>query len=478
MKSNIVFSINERTVKYLHVLTGAPKKCVAAAGIIDISDQNDSQITQSLTSFVKQRKFNFAESTVTVLIPRSRVILRHMMLPSQNEDEILSMIDLQVGSQIPYAKEEVEIGFQVLSKSPDGYSKIAVVILPQEIAARYWKIFSDSKIPIHQITISSIGLWLLYRQQSDIPDKLAAVFDIDNDHTEICLCHKSFWLTSRDIPVGQARMQQEGFAEILKQWDLTQVNTSGEKLSEPIQSVYLTGSALQAGELANEMSRIHDQLAIKEIPLTKTLSLARATQWPKSITEDGVSIAALAGIAFSNEKPPIDLIPGAVRQAQGKNIYQRQLIMTGIWAAAALISLALALGMGFLNKNFQLARLENQLRLTKQNAQSVEEQLQKINDIEGMIKNRLIFSDLAREIDRLLPAQIYLASINISNGNTLSLQGVSTNSAAINQFQKDMVNSQSFSNVDLNYVNKRVTQDGEVDYFKITCTLKNVNGQK
>jgi len=219
-------------------------------------------------------------------------------------------------------------------------------------------------------------------------------------------------------------------------------------------------------------------LAIKEIPLTKTLSLARATQWPKSITEDGVSIAALAGIAFSNEKPPIDLIPGAVRQAQGKNIYQRQLIMTGIWAAAALISLALALGMGFLNKNFQLARLENQLRLTKQNAQSVEEQLQKINDIEGMIKNRLIFSDLAREIDRLLPAQIYLASINISNGNTLSLQGVSTNSAAINQFQKDMVNSQSFSNVDLNYVNKRVTQDGEVDYFKITCTLKNVNGQK
>ena len=43
---------------------------------------------------------------------------------------------------------------------------------------------------------------------------------------------------------------------------------------------------------------------------------------------------------------------------------------------------------------------------------------------------------------------------------------------------KRMVDSQSFSNVSLDYVNKRVTQQGEVDYFKITCTLKSVNGQK
>ncbi len=220
------------------------------------------------------------------------------------------------------------------------------------------------------------------------------------------------------------------------------------------------------------------EVVIKEIQLSKILSLARGVQWPKAVTEDGVSLAALAGIAYSLEAVPIDLVPRAVRQAQERSVYQRQLAITGIWAAAALISLALALGMGFLKKNIQLAQLDNQLRVTRQNAMSVEGQLQKIQDIEGMIKNRLIFSDLAHEIYRLLPAQIYLVSITISNGNTLSLQGVSTNAVAINQFQKDMVNSPSFSNVDLNYVNKRVTQDGEVDYFKITCMLKNVNGQK
>ena len=72
-----------------------------------------------------------------------------MVFPSQKQDEIRSMIDLQVGSRIPYSREEVEIDFQILSKTADGYSKVAVVIIPQEIAMRYWKIFSDAKIPVH-----------------------------------------------------------------------------------------------------------------------------------------------------------------------------------------------------------------------------------------------------------------------------------------------------------------------------------------
>jgi len=208
------------------------------------------------------------------------------------------------------------------------------------------------------------------------------------------------------------------------------------------------------------------------------MSLARGVQWPKSITDDGVSVASLAGIGFSSQKAPIDLTPRSVRQSQEKHVYQRQLVISGIWVIVALVSLGIAMGMGYFKKNVQLADLEDQLHTAKHDALMVENQLKKVDDIEGMIKNRLIFSDLAREIYRLLPAQVYLVSITINDGNILSLQGMSTNSVEINQFQKDMVASPSFSNVSLDYVNKRVTQQGEVDYFKITSTLKSVSGKK
>src|ERR1700689_5495260 len=103
MSSNIVFSINEGMVKFLQV-AGGQKKLVTGVEIIATDRQNDAEISQSLMDFVKRRKLNFAESRVTVLIPRSRAILRYMVFPSHKEEEIRSMIDLQVGSSIPYVR--------------------------------------------------------------------------------------------------------------------------------------------------------------------------------------------------------------------------------------------------------------------------------------------------------------------------------------------------------------------------------------
>jgi len=477
MKSNVVFSISEGMIKFLQV-SGTQKKTVTAVDVINTAGQSDAQISETLSAFKIRQKLNFSECRVTVLIPRSRAILRYMVFPSHNEAEIRSMIDLQVGSRIPYSREEVEIDFQILSKTADGYAKVAVVIISQEIAMRYWKFFADAKIPVHGITISSIGLWLLYQQQPDLSDKPGAIFDLDVNHSEICLCYKAHWLTSREIPVGFVQMQQDGYVEILKQWELTQNNTSGEKLTGSVESVYLASTANRAYALAIEMAKLQSDLTIKEILLTQTLTLARGVQWPKLMTDDGVSIASLAGIAYSSQTPPIDLIPRAVRLAQEQRAYQRQLVILSIWVIVALVSLGFAFGMGFFRKNVQLAQLEDQLTDAKHDALKVEKQLQKVYDIEDMVKGRLIFSDLAREIRRLLPAETYLVSVTISDGNTLSLQGVSSNSVEINQFQKGMVDSQIFSNVNLDYVNKRVAQQGEVDYFKITCTLKSVNGQK
>ena len=319
---------------------------------------------------------------------------------------------------------------------------------------------------------------MLYQQQADVSSKPGALFDLDLNHSEICLCYKSHWLTSREIPVGFEQMQANGYAEIIKQWELTQQNSKNEIFTEKADSVYLTSSANRAYMLGIEMVKVHENLTIKELQLTKTLSLARGVQWPKLLTEDGVSIAPLVGIACSVQLPPVDLIPRAVRQAQEEVFYQRRMIMLCVWLLMALVALGLALGVGYFKKNAQLAKLDDQLRATRHDAMQVENELKKIGDIERMIKGRLIFSDLARDVYRLLPSQIYLVSITISDGNVLSFQGVSSNSVDINQFQKNMVDAPAFSNVNLDYVNKRVTQQGEVDYFKITCTLNSVRGEK
>jgi len=477
MKSNTVFQIGEGIIKFLQV-SDTKKKMITAVDVINTHNQTDAQISQILSDYVKSHKINFADSRVTVVIPRSRAILRVMVFPSQNENEIRSMIELQVGGRIPYNIEDVEIDFQILAKTEDGYSRVAVVIIPQDIAMHYWNIFEEAKIPVSGMTISSVGLWLLYQQQPNLSDNIGVIFDLDVDRSEICLCCKTHWLTSREIPFGFDQIQKEGYVEILKQWELTHANAQVDKLTASINTVYLVSSADRSYALGIEIAKLQEDLKIQEVNLSQTLNVSKSVKWPKVITDDGVSIAALAGIGFSLAKPPIDLIPKAVRLAKQQHINQRQLIILGIWVVAALISLGLALGVGYFKKSVQLAQLDDQLHDAKLEANKVEKKLEKINEIEDLIKHRLIFTDLTNEIYRLLPAQVYLVSITISEGNTLSLQGISTSSVEINQFQQSMVDSHSFSNVNLDYVNKRVTQVGEDDYFKITCSLKSVAGQK
>ena len=75
MKANVVFHIGEGLIKFLQV-SGAPKKLVTAVDVINMDKQSDAQISETLNAFIKKQKLNFAESRVTVLIPRSRVILR------------------------------------------------------------------------------------------------------------------------------------------------------------------------------------------------------------------------------------------------------------------------------------------------------------------------------------------------------------------------------------------------------------------
>ncbi len=470
MKSNAVFYIDEERIKFLQVLTSS--KLVTALDVLLIKGQSEAQISQGLWTFLKRRRLNLNEARVTVVIPRSRVILRLMSVPSHQDSEIRSMIELQVSSSIPYELEEVQMDFQVLAKSPDGYAKVAVVIIPQETAMRYWKIFAEAKVRVHSITLSSIGLWNLYTQWPNTGDKPAAVFDLDLDKSEICVCHPAHWSASRELPSGLTQIAQDGYGEILKQWELTQHNIGGEKAAQALDTVYIISCWEGAFALGQELTKTQNALNIQDVLLTKFLKLARDVRIPSLCTQEGMSLAPLAGIALSSQTPPINLVPTAVRQSQEQKMHQRQLIICGLWLAAALAALGLSLSMGYVKKNIQLAKLKDQLRTTKEAAQKVEERLKKIHDIESMVKNRLVFSDLALEIYRVLPAQVYLVSMALNENNSLSFQGVASNPVDVNQFQKDLANYQKFSNVNLDYVNKRVTQQGEVDYFKITCAFK------
>ena len=474
MKSHAVFLIDEEMIKFLQVSI-RNKKIVTGVDVVDIKGQSDAQISQSLKSFLKQQTYRFTQSRVSIVVPRSRVILRLMTFPSLDPEEIRSMLNLQIGSSIPYSREEIELDFHIISRTKDGYANVVVVVIPQEIAVRYARIFTDANIKVEGMTVSSIGLWLFCQQQNLFLDKSTAIIDIDKNHSEILIADKGQWYLSRELPLGFGQIEENASEEMLRQWDLTLTN-SGNKCLDNLEFIYVGNTDKQSQSLESGLTKRDHRVSVKGLILTKILVTARGLRWPKIFIEEGGSFISLAGIALSSQLPPVNLMPKSVQKIQHRKQFQRQLLVLVFWVMAALLALAAVLGQGTIRKNLILAQLDQELDVAKQEAFNVESQWKKIQDIENMIKNRLIFSKLASSIYHLLPSGIYLSNINISSGVSLALQGVASNSSDINQFQKSMVASPYFFNVSLDYVNKRVTSQGELDYFKITATLKNVSG--
>ncbi len=470
MKSTTVFYIDGENLKYLQA-SGGVKKTVAAVEVVSIVGLTDEQISAHLVGLIKPLRLMSKGNATIVIIPRSCLILRYMTLPSHQESEIRAMADLQVIEHIPYSREEVEIDIQVVEKTADGYSKVMAVVIPRETAMRYWKFFSDAKIPITGMTISSVGLWLLYCQQPDLPAQTGALVDLDVRRSEICLCRKEYWLGSRDIPVGLAQLKIEGHEEFLKQWELTTRKVAEQSAGEHIKQLYCVSTAGEIYGLERIMEE-EQEGTVKNIALMNGLPGAKNASFSKTLAGTEASLAPLAGIAFSGQLPPVNLIPQSVRNAQKEKRLRREFIVSGIWGIAALIMSAAALSVGYVEKNIQIRQLEKKFESSKAAVARAEEQWTQVYESENMFRRRLIFNDVMQQIMKLLPEQVSLTSLAINNGNILSFQGVSPKAGDINKLQKDLVELPFFSNVNLDFVDKRTTQEGESNYFKITCTVR------
>lgn len=474
MKSTVVFQIEEHMVKCLRV-SNTPKKVVTAVDVIQVSGMSDAQVSVRLEQWIKDRRITFKETYVVALVPRARCILRYMTLPSHQESEVRDMIDLQVANHIPFAREEVEVDFQILTKSADGYSKAAVVILHQDAALRYWKIFEDAHIPVNTLTLSTVGLWLLGHLQPNLPNQLFGIIDLDVHASEICMCEKDYWLASREIPVGLKNLRAEGNKEFIRQCKLTQENMAKEKIGQNIRVMYVVTTAGNLGSMSDELS-VAMGCIVKEIDVLKGLPMAKNIQWSQSIMEDAVSMAPLVGVALSPQPPRLNLVPRAVRERRSEKARSKELIMCGIWLAAALIVGGLIVFMNFYKSHVRLSQADKRLELAMQQAKPIEQKLKVVRAAEQHLAQRALFGEWMNEVFNAFPPGISLTSLELSNGNIIAFEGITSNVNDVSMVQQSLASGGVFTNVRLDYVNKRATQEGEFNYFKITGMIKAAQG--
>ena len=101
--------------------------------------------------------------TLIVIVPYQVVAIRNLEFPSTNPDEIKNMVELQIGKQTPFSIDEMIYDYVILNIDTEGYSRVMLAVVHQDVIKRYFKILKAAKLKTDRVALSPEGLLIWYR---------------------------------------------------------------------------------------------------------------------------------------------------------------------------------------------------------------------------------------------------------------------------------------------------------------------------
>ncbi len=424
---------------------------------VSIKGKSDAEITKQLSLLIKAHKI--ALHQVTAVISRQNVLVRFMTLPSADVVELKKMVALQIGSIVPYALEEIVFDIQLLGDAGSNQRKVMVIIAPKDVIERQWQIYTKAGVSPSIVSISSMGVWLWYSRRTADKLGVALVLDINEGEVEICLCQHAHLFTSRAFRLPSSDLAADDFKFLLKEIDLTIEGYMKERVGPALTKIITTGSKPIPIDLLTRLQKEYE-LPVEDI------------DHARQIKGSNESATALIGFSAVDAAHQINLIPRHLADAHVKTLAAKAakrmaLIMVGLFVIVGVIG-AIQVN----KKNKYLEELNDQWQVTKKQLDGIEQEKAKINAMSQALNGRVVFAEIFKVVEQSTPPSVSFFNVNINDQKLLSMQGIAKNPADINALQESLMRSTLFVSVQLDFVNKRSTQDGEVSYFKLSCQLK------
>ena len=469
-KSRTVIEITESSVKVFQA-SFAVNAPLSFGGMIACKGLSDDAIAQKLGELRKTMGVDLNSSQVVLSIPRHYAILRYLDLPSENREELKSMVDLQAVNHLPYAREEVVVDFMPLHKGAEGYTKVMVVALPLETAMRFEQILEAARLTPHKMTISFVGQWQWYLQHFPSQAGVSVLLDLYAERSEICICDQAKVLVARATTLGIKEMDAKQYEEFLKQLDLTMASYVKEQLGPPIGQILVLSSMSNVEELKEQLQK-HYTIPVQSVKTVQDVPVKKNFVWPSLLLQEWSSVTAILGLLQTHRDLIIDLIPSGIKAHQAMQESKKQGVRLGVVALAAFVSIAFCLSLNYFKQNSHLSSLEAAIKNAQQQVSVINQKKRQVMLLKQVVDNRIVVVDIISEIYNSIPSTVVLTNLTLTQDDNLSLQGYTNKAGDVNEMQRSLVGSPYFDTVNLDYVNKRVTLDGELNYFKITSHIK------
>lgn len=440
--------------------------------LVEIKDSVSTVISNAF------RELKLNKEKVTLCLPRHLVTTRILELPSVNPQEIADIINLQIGKQTPYSKEEIISAYKIIDSLREGYTKVILVIVRRNIVSERLDTLSKSGINVDKIALSSEGVFFWFNALYLSDNKTAAnsdiiLVDIDSNYSDFLVISKGKLIFTKNILIGANSLLDDKDPKInnfIEELEHARDMYLEESHALKPGKLYLSGAVKYINDLAANLSARMDLPAEVIDPLKN--NLIKDPFILKNTNFKFVSFAPLIGIALKNKELNLLLMPNEMRIAKLMEAKRSNLTMMGALFAAVIMVISLMILINIYNKNNYIKQLKSRTGQIKEDSDLVDKMRRSINLLQDRLDAKGDTLSVLDSLHKILPKEIYLTNVNIERKKDVTIKGRANAMSDVFKFVSTLENSPLFKNVKNTYTTTKKENNQEFADFEITASYE------
>jgi len=456
-KKRFVIEIGDAFLKI--VCANNPEK--VKFGYQEIGNLDSRDISDVIKNICRKEKINTFSGILCV--PRNRITIGTLHLPSTDKNEIAQMVKVHATSQVPYPKEEIIVDWRVVMCDKEGYADVILVILQKTLISKCFGILSAAGIELKDVVVGpeTALSWFLTENQ-DICDskKTTIILNVDYDFTDFLLCSGNEIIASHLIAQGQKVL-------------LTSKPSREVFIGEFKQAMGVVPPAFSEGRDKEIFICGADQSFVElEESLKTEFNCSVQQVKPKTSFSGEVSFISLLGAAYGKKKQKFSLdIPEIQIKKEWKSKLKRFVLLSGL--------LAYAIAMLFASFSTQIYKRKKYLEEIKLKCTHIKEEsdklgifFRKIRLIDSIRNPKNSFLYYLSKVSGPIPEGCSLSEINFIKGEKIVIKGEALRMSDIFDFISQLETSGIFSDVETKYTRKVKGAKENKSEFEIACYIE------
>ena len=421
-KKKKIITIIEIGDWWLKVIQAAPSvkdNKITKVVVEKIGGLDDEEIAQRITELAKELEIN--PDMFTLAVPHQLAAIRNIELPSTNPEEIKDMVDLQIGKQTPFSKEEIIYDYVIITANTEGYSKVMLTIVRQSLIDRYFKILERAKLETEKVTLSSEGLlsWCHLACKGMPDEKAYAIVDVDYDTSDFSVVSKDKLIFCRNISVGFSQSQnrvtswQEKFLEEIR---LSIYAYQNEVMDKDVSKVIITGSEMVTNDLNESVIKEKFGLPVEVVPQLKDIPQSLDTPDDQKVSVRNLSLCSLFGLALSYPLQKISLISPQLKIEKGVRERGKDLYLFGIYLIFILATISSIFFGRMYNNEQYLKQLKKEIVKLEPRVDALGQMRKETTGIKARSSAKDYSLNFLYEIHNVISPEVYFSSISFERG--------------------------------------------------------------